>query len=1065
MAAAKNRAHAATAELGADKVVVIGSPVPPGADGTRRQSTQAPDFGPQPPLRIVPKGLRSFDKEDKDFFLDLLPGPRDREGLPDMIRFWKTRIEETDADATFAVGVMYGPSGCGKSSLVKAGLLPRLASHVIPIFVEATPGDTERRLLKTLQKQIPVLAAAQSPAEALAQLREGRVINGRKVLLVVDQFEQWLHAANNMDSSQLVRALRQCDGGNVQCLLLVRDDFWLSTTRFMHALEIPLLEGVNSALVDLFDEAHARTVLRAFGLAYGRLPECDLSADQLQFLDRAVEELAHDGKVVCVQLSLLAEMMKGRPWTSASLQELGGMSGLGVAFLEETFAGQAAPPTHRLHAQAARALLKALLPEVGTDIKGQMQPAERLLDFSGYANRLDDFCDLLQILNHELRLITPTEPEQGETEARDPTSPRTDQQFYQLTHDYLVPSLREWLTRKQKETRRGRAELKLAERAAMWNAKPENRHLPSVWEYGNIRVLTRWHDWDGPQRTMMRRAGRHHELRWVTAMLATLFIAVGVEQAVSRVRLWNLSERLRTAVATMRNSRGPVVPLAIQDLTEFPSDMALDALNSEFANPANTGSQKLAITFALAKFGQVNRPFLLEAIPTASGEEVDNLATALAHDQVSALQYLRAHAVAATLRKDWQHKTRLGILAMYLGDPSIAAEMLQGEPTSADPQPWDPIQQTMFIEYFSSWSGSVEKLADVVRTCTDKSLRSGMCLAIGSVREPTAAAKAVWQEVWAHWHESQPDSGTHSATWWALRTWRLTLPEIRKPWLNPERFDWQLTNTGLTMIRIPAGVTASPTDPVLGQPERNLCVQSEFWLSDREISVGQYLMFVSDDSYQFERPDAVVEAWDHWDRNQPVTSVSWYDAVLFCNWLNYREGYDPCYTKAGKEQVRNEDENRIEEHDAWKLTPGAYGYRLPTEDQWEYACRARTTTAYCCGDTEDLLDHYAVFIKNSKHGPDLVGHRLCNAWGLFDMHGNVLEWCQDWFGEGFVRVCRGGSWDDNAMYCRSAYSHAQGPGRYGPQLGFRVAATLPASPARPAGGVERGREYRTVPYN
>src|SRR5262249_17626498 len=64
-------------------------------------------------VKIVPKGLRSFDAHDADFFLELLPGPRDREGLPDSIRFWKTRIEETDADNTFRVGLIYGPSGCG----------------------------------------------------------------------------------------------------------------------------------------------------------------------------------------------------------------------------------------------------------------------------------------------------------------------------------------------------------------------------------------------------------------------------------------------------------------------------------------------------------------------------------------------------------------------------------------------------------------------------------------------------------------------------------------------------------------------------------------------------------------------------------------------------------------------------------------------------------------------------------------------------------------------------------------------------------------------------------------
>ena len=195
------------------------------------------------PLKIVPKGLRSFDEEDKDFFLELLPGPRDREGLPDTIRFWKTRIEKTDADATFAAGVMYGPSGCGKSSLLKAGLLPRLADHVLPIFIETTPSDTELRLLKILRRHIPQLAAEASLAEALAQVREGRVMEGRKVLLVLDQFEQWLHATANMDGSQLVRRAAAVRRANVQCLILVRDDFWMSTTRFMQSLEIPQVES------------------------------------------------------------------------------------------------------------------------------------------------------------------------------------------------------------------------------------------------------------------------------------------------------------------------------------------------------------------------------------------------------------------------------------------------------------------------------------------------------------------------------------------------------------------------------------------------------------------------------------------------------------------------------------------------------------------------------------------------------------------------------------------------------------------------------------------------------
>ena len=304
----------------------------------------------------------------------------------------------------------------------------------------------------------------------------------------------------------------------------------------MQALEIPQVEGSELGRRRPVRPAHARKVLRAFGLAYGRLPEHDLSADEQRFLDRAVQDLAQDGKVICVQLSLFADMMKSRPWTPASLQEVGGTAGVGVAFLDETFTAKTAPPTHRLHAKAAQAVLKALLPEMGTDIKGQMQPAARLLECSGYAARPDDFSDLLQILNRELRLITPTEPEEAEAGAAVPSIRAAEQRFYQLTHDYLVPSLRDWLTHKQRETQRGRAELMLAERSALWHAKPENRHLPSILEFANIRTLTERKNWTEPQRTMMARARRVHGWRSLIAVLLALLIAWGGFEVYGRVQ-------------------------------------------------------------------------------------------------------------------------------------------------------------------------------------------------------------------------------------------------------------------------------------------------------------------------------------------------------------------------------------------------------------------------------------------------------------------------------------------------------------------------------------------------
>src|SRR5262249_21588022 len=250
---------------------------------------------------------------------------------------------------------------------------------------------------------------------------------------------------------------------------MVRDDFWLAVSRFMKAMEVEILEGRNSALVDLFDPLHARKVLAAFGRAYGRLPD-DLgpcTQDQDAFLDQAITELAQDGKVISVRLALFAEMVKGKPWTPGTLTEVGGMEGVGVTFLDETFTASTAPPQHRLHQKAAQAVLRALLPESGTDIKGQMRSHVDLLEASGYAGRLQDFDALLRILDGELRLITPTDPEGVDSEKAAGTKDVPGAKYYQLTHDYLVHSLRDWLTRKQRETRRGRAELLLADRAAV----------------------------------------------------------------------------------------------------------------------------------------------------------------------------------------------------------------------------------------------------------------------------------------------------------------------------------------------------------------------------------------------------------------------------------------------------------------------------------------------------------------------------------------------------------------------------------------------------------------------
>ena len=352
--------------------------------------------------------------------------------------------------------------------------------------------------------------------------REGnRLKAGHKVVLVIDQFEQWLHAKRNEQNTELVRALGQCDGDHVQCIVLVRDDFWLTIVRFMGELQIDLHPGQNLALVDLFDPLHAHNILAAFGRGFGRLGQ-DLTPEQEVFLEQSIAGLSQDGRVISVRLALFAEMVKGKPWTPATWREVGGVEGIGVTFLEETFSSSLAGPRHRLHQTAVRGVLRALLPEQGSDIKGNMQSHAKLLQASGYTKRPGDFEELLRILDGELRLITPTDP----TNADDSSSQEVSEQYYQLTHDYLVPSMRDWLTRKQKETRRGRAELLLADRAAVWNARPENRQLPSLWQGLNIRWLAAKKNWTSQQRKMMRQCRKYHAVRGV-ALALLLAVSTG----------------------------------------------------------------------------------------------------------------------------------------------------------------------------------------------------------------------------------------------------------------------------------------------------------------------------------------------------------------------------------------------------------------------------------------------------------------------------------------------------------------------------------------------------------
>ena len=241
---------------------------------------------------------------------------------------------------------------------------------------------------------------------------------------------------------------------------------------------------------------------------------------------------------------------------------------------------------------------------------------------------------------------------------------------------------------------------------------------------------------------------------------------------------------------------------------------------------------------------------------------------------------------------------------------------------------------------------------------------------------------------------------------------------------------------GMVLVPIPAG------EFLMGSPETELGRQDDevqhqvtltkpFLLGVHEVTQGQWQAVMGTTPWKGKQ--YVKEGDDY-----PATYVSWNDAVEFCRQLSEKEGLE---------------------------------YRLPTEAEWEYACRAGTTTAYSFGDDASELGEYAWYRENAwdagQKYAHTVGQKKPNPWGLYDMHGNVFEWCQDWGGDypsesvtdpagpssGSIRVCRGGSWVSKAEWCRSSLRNGSPPsfGSTAYSLhGFRVTCVPSGQQAEPS---------------
>lgn len=1106
-----------------------------------------PLLGDSAAALLVPKGLRSFDQHDSEFFLELLPGPRDRGGLPDSIRFWKTRIDELNSDSTFSVGLIYGPSGCGKSSFVKAGLLPRLSNRVTTVYIEATPDETELRLVNILRKQTRV-SVDLTLGQTIASLRHGdSLYDDEKVLIVIDQFEQWLHSRLDDNNDELISAIRQCDGGRVQCVVMIRDDFWMAATRFMRNVEVRLAEGENSLAVDLFGRRHAKRVLTAFGSALGPLPadKAKITRSQSAFLNKAIDQIAVDGRVVCVRLALFAEMMKGSAWEPASLQNVGGAEGVGAAFLEETFSNKTAPPLHRFHQKAARAVLSSLLPDQGSNIKGHMHSRAQLQHVSGYDGQRHEFEELIRLLDAELRLITPTDPDGIEG-----TEDDADGFSYQLAHDYLVPSLRDWLTRKQQETLRGRAEIRQEELAELWNAKPEKQRLPSLTEWVRISALTQRASRTPSQRKLVSAANRHHVSRLGALLVALLALVWGIRtlsgqrEANSLIdqlltseiantpsivtqletnKYWdtedvvstassttadnttiNSDEQVRMSLLLVKNDEAEVGPLIermlispvaeamvirqrlfecgvdvisrlkpiVDDVNEsndrrfnavlviasqsdalgtvdsvlrphgdFITDQLVDGVLSR---PADAGLRieilrsvrsitfdrlrahfvgddaiRQTVAMGIVREYVAGQPDALSMFLVDSNDQQFAELFPLVAGNRNVIANLMRAALAVTLDsvQEESQKVRLGkrhanagVVLIRLGEASEVWPVLQHQP--------DPRSRSWFIKRCASFGVPPVSLVERFASETDLSARRALLLAIGNYAKADVAARDrdfIINQC-KTLASSGADAGLHSAAQWLLRHWSVsTATDSVTGQLDPQDgFNWYAGPVGHTMV-----VVDSMQD-----------LEHSFDIATMETTITQMRGCF---------PNKRVEPKYGASDDCPVGVVTWFQAIAYCQWLNVQAGIDEdqwCYPKI---ELDENVEFELRKADLTKT-----GFRLPTNAEWEYACRAGSVTNRFFGESDELLPDYAYSHSTSDAEVMPVGCYKPNDLGLFDMYGNLSEWRATLQGDDQATV-GGGAAGTSLTRMVSSNSGGAVPGTRYNSYGFRVARTRPNS--------------------
>jgi len=511
----------------------------------------------------------------------------------------------------------------------------------------------------------------------------------------------------------------------------------------------------------------------------------------------------------------------------------------------------------------------------------------------------------------------------------------------------------------------------------------------------------------------------------VAVLLITALIALGVVEsknaanraAIATAELDNDQKRANALVESVLTAPPAGLPYAMELLSPLQAE-SLPILQERFADPEIDPTQQLHAAFALAKFGDAQTDLLVAAAATVPEEECGNLIAALSGDR-EAVQLLRQEAakIKSTEQPDWTKLARLAIVALYLGDSSTAVDMCQQRP--------DPIQRTVFIETLGHWHGSPLLLAKAIQNEANAALQYAAIAGVAQADSISPQDRAPLQQLLTALYTDTKEPAVRSAAAFALRRIGVSPPTA------PVQTDrWRVNSVGMTLVKIPPGTFQRKIAAADSEAVQQVTISRPFWMSTRETLNVHFAEYRE----EMDQPPAATN-----DLEKPILDISWNHAVMFCNWLSRKEGLEECYEQGATAWF-------------WEWDLSANGYRLPTEAEWEHACRATSTTDFAHGNDHGLLHRYAI-LREKNVWPG--GVRLPNAFGLFDMSGNTYEWCFDQWastypdaealvdpqgpsGDTTQRVIRGGAHSHSEYSLKSETRNHSDSGRGASMVGFRV---------------------------